>query len=123
MYSGKQHEDDSECLKVDKFEPNRAELGKKKSLDHFMDQIRGDMQIVTHTWVCAHYFTHTYTTPPFVLGVILCRSVSRDIPLWFSEWSDSLPSAFLIFFFQRRTLRPVCSSRGSPCSLGRIRLP
>lgn len=47
---------------------------------------------------CAHFLTE-YTTLPFVLGVILCGSVSRDIPpMIFIERSDSLPGVYTYFF-------------------------
>ncbi len=120
MCSGKQLKDDRECLKVDKFGPNRVELGKSLDSRYMETCRRSHMPGCVHSFTHTHTHAHTHTTPPFVLGVIPCRSVSRDIPLWFSKSSLTHCQHIL---FPRRTLRPVCSSRGSPWSLGAKRLP
>lgn len=81
MYSGKQLKDDRECLKVDKFEPNQAELGGKKKQNTFVwkNTRRRYMETVTYAWVCTH--THAYHSS--IRSGCDPMSVSRDPPMVF----------------------------------------
>lgn len=121
MYSGKQLKDDRECLKSWQvwIKPSRTRGGRKNNnfcLEESVEQIHGD----SHTCLGVYSLTHMHTTPPFILGVILCRSVSRDIPLWFSEfWLIAKP----FLFFPKENAPSCLQLQRKPLFSGKDALP